>query len=256
MNRPARGRAGNSVATAIAAAIAGVTTFMAACGQTGRAGSADLILSGGPVITLDPESRVAEAVAPELRDMTCEMTVFNGEVVYRRETGDNGAPAVDALPSAQRQPVLLLWGRAGPDAVALDPAVVLDAPSSLPESPGPYRVEGRGPDGERHFSLSFVPAIEAETGQGSFVFMLPVDPVWAGSLARITLSGPAGSHSLDAATDLPIAVITDRETGRIRAILRGADALEGSESRLRLAVDADVSFSRGLPDAAALRGSR
>ena len=193
---------------------------------------------------------------PELRDMTCEMTVFNGEGVYRREMGDNGEPAADALPSGQRQPVLLLWGRAGPDAVTLDPVVVLDAPSSLPESPGPYRVEGRGPDGERHFSLSFVPAIEAETGQGGFVFMLPVDPAWAGSLARITLSGPAGSHALDAATDRPIAVITDRETGRIRAILRGADALDGSEARLRLAADADVAFSRGLPDAAALRGNK
>ena len=201
---------------------------------------------------------------PELRAMTCDMTVFNGEVVYRRGTGyngeqaagDNGEPVANALPSGQRQPVLLLWGQAGPDVVALDPAVVLDGRSSLPESPGPYRVEGRGPDGERHFSLSFVPAIEAETGQGSFVFTLPVDPAWAGSLARITLSGPAGSHSLDAATDLPIAVITDRETGRIRAILRGADALEGSESRLRHAVDAHVAFSRGLPDAAALRGNR
>ncbi len=193
---------------------------------------------------------------PELRDMTCEMTVFNGEVVYRRETGDNGEPAAAAPPSGQRQPVLLLWGRAGPDAVTLDPAVVVDAPSSLPDSPGPYRVEGRGPDGRLHFSLSFVPAVEAETGRGSFVYMLPVDPAWAGSLARITLSGPAGSHSLDAATDRPIAVITDRETGRIRAILRGADALDGSDARMRLAADADVAFSRGLPDAAALRGIR
>jgi len=194
----------------------------------------------------------------ELRDMTCEMTVFNGEVVYEREMADNGGPAAgtDASPATQRQRALLLWGRAGPDRVQLDPAVVLHSAPSLPESPGPYRIEGRGPDGQQHFSLTFVPAVEAETGQGHFVFMLPVDPAWAGSLARITLSGPAGSHTLDAATDRPIAVISDPETGRIRAILRDADALEGSDARNRLAVDAEVSFSRGLPDAAALRGTK
>ena len=192
----------------------------------------------------------------DLRDMTCEMTVFNGEVVYRREVGDNGEPAAHASPAEQRQRTLLLWGRAGPDRVQLDPAVVVHGAASLPESPGPYRIEGRGPDGQQHFSFTFVPAIEAETGQGQFVFTLPVDPVWAGSLAQITLSGPAGSHSLDAATDRPIAVISDRETGRIRAILRGSDALEGSDARERLATGAVVSFSRGLPDAAALRGTK
>ncbi len=218
----------------------------------------------------------------DLRDMACEVTVFNGEVVYEREAGsslegaepesapeDNGElaaepdpapgqtrPAANASPSPQRQRTLLLWGRAGPDRVQLDPAVVLHGAASLPESPGPYRIEGRGPDGQRHFSLAFVPAVEAETGQGHFVFTLPVDPAWAGALARIVLSGPAGSDVLDASTDQPIAVISDPETGRIRAILRGADALEGSDARERLAAGAAVSFSRGLPDAAALRGTR
>ncbi|MCY3546434.1 MAG: amidohydrolase [Gemmatimonadetes bacterium] len=218
----------------------------------------------------------------DLRDMVCEMTVFNGEVVFERDAGsaleaaepesapeDNGEPAANpdpalaqprpaanASPSEQRQRTLLLWGRAGPDRVQLDPAVVVHGAASLPESPGPYRIEGHGPEGQQHFSFTFVPAIEAETGQGQFVFTLPVDAVWAGSLARITLSGPAGSDTLDDATDQPIAVISDRETGRIRAILRGADALEGSDARERLAAGAAVSFSRGLPDAAALRGTR
>ncbi|MCY3612289.1 MAG: amidohydrolase [Gemmatimonadetes bacterium] len=218
----------------------------------------------------------------DLRDMVCEMTVFNGEVVFERDAGsaleaaepesapeDNGEPAANpdpalaqprpaanASPSEQRQRTLLLWGRAGPDRVQLDPAVVVHGAASLPESPGPYRIEGHGPEGQQHFSFTFVPAIEAETGQGQFVFTLPVDAVWAGSLARITLSGPAGSDTLDDATDQPIAVISDRETGRIRAILRGADALEASDARERLAAGAAVSFSRGLPDAAALRGTR
>jgi len=210
----------------------------------------------------------------DLRDMVCEMTVFNGEVVYRRaaasERGggperdealepeaapeDNGESAAYASPSEQRQRTLLLWGRAGPDRVQLDPAVVVHGAASLPESPGPYRIAGHGPEGQEHFSFTFVPAVEAETGQGHFVFTLPVDPAWAGSLARINLSGPAGSDALDAATDQPIAVISDMETGRIRAILRGADAIEGSDARERLAAGAVVSFSRGLPDATALRG--
>ena len=99
---------------------------------------------------------------------------------------------------------------------------MLDAPVSLPSSGGPYRIEGFGPDERRLFSLGFAPLIEAETGSGHFVFSLPVDPAWADSLARITLTGPDGRDTLDASTDRPIGIFTERDTGRIRKILRSS----------------------------------
>lgn len=151
------------------------------------------------------------------------------------------------LAGAARTTALVLWGRTGPDGTALQPAVVLDAPVSLPRTDGPYRVEGLGPDGARLFSLSFAPWVEAESGQGHFAFSLPVDPAWADSLSRITLTGPDGWDTLDRTTNRPIGIFTDRNSGRIRRILRGSFALPNPEGGL------DVAISLGLPDPAALR---
>ena len=55
---------------------------------------------------------------------------------------------------------------------ALDPAFVLDGPPVLPETDGPYRVDGLGPDGRTEFSLSFAPT-PLEFGGGGFVFFVP-----------------------------------------------------------------------------------
>ena len=99
---------------------------------------------------------------------------------------------------------LVLWGRTGPGEVTLDPAIVLDAIPSLPEGGGRYRIEGRTAGGGPLFVLRFDPMIEAESGEEHFVFTLPVDPAWAGSLASITVSGaqrlgPAGRDRAPAA---------------------------------------------------------
>lgn len=151
------------------------------------------------------------------------------------------------LARAERTTALVLWGRTGPGGTALQPAVVLDAPVSLPRTDGPYRIEGLGPDGARLFSLSFAPWVEAESGQGQFAFSLPVDPAWADSLSRITLTGPDGWDTLDRTTNRPIGIFTDRNSGRIRRILRGAFSLPNPEEGL------DLAISLGLPEPAALR---
>ena len=93
-------------------------------------------------------------------------------------------------------------------------------------------------------------------GRGSFVFALPADPSWAGNLASITLSGPAGSATLDGDTSRPMTILRDPGTGRVRGFLRdpplasqvAADAVGRS-----VAPALEVLFSRGIPDAAAWR---
>ena len=145
---------------------------------------------------------------------------------------------------------LVLWGRTGPGEVTLDPAIVLDAIPSLPEGGGRYRIEGRTAGGGPLFVLRFDPMIEAESGEEHFVFTLPVDPAWAGSLASITVSGPNGSDLLDATVHRPLAIVTDRVTGRIRKLLRDFEAVAvAGPSEV-------VTVSYGLPDEAALRWRR
>ena len=158
------------------------------------------------------------------------------------------AAAGDASGYDERTSVLLLWGRAGPDEVALAPAAILNAVPSLPDG-GPYRITGRARGGQNLFSLDFAPMVEAESGGGHFVITLPLDPAWAGPPESIVLSGPGGADTLDAATHRPMAIVTDRSTGRIRRILRDFEELP------EVASDEEVTVSYGIPGTAS-RGHR
>ena len=80
----------------------------------------------------------------------------------------------------------------------------------------------------------------------------PVQPGWAGNLSSITLSGPAGSGTLDSDTDLPMAILRDPSTGQVRGILRDLPQADVAALAPQVGPDSlDVLFSRGMPDAAA-----
>ena len=152
---------------------------------------------------------------------------------------------------------LLLWGgieRSGRP--FLEPAFVVDAPASLPEAAGDYSLTGSTAAGTELFRLSFpMPVVADGDGGSAFAFAVPVQSSWAGALARITLSGPAGSVVLNGETDHAVAIVRNLRSGQVRGILRGRSA----EDRLQAAAMAvsgaggafEVLFSRGLPDAAA-----
>ena len=149
---------------------------------------------------------------------------------------------------------LLLWG--GVDAVGapfLEPAFVVEAPASLPRSTGEYEIVGRTADGDELFSLPFqMPEVADGDGSSSFAFALPLQPEWAGQLARITLSGPGGSVTLDQDTSGPVTILRNPRTGQIRGILRGAThaALTQGNRASALSLDAGLEMwtSRGIPD--------
>ena len=63
-------------------------------------------------------------------------------------------------------------------------------------------------------------ALSEEAEASSFVFALPAQPDWADALASITLSGPAGTTTLDGNSDIPMAILRDPVTGRVRGFLR------------------------------------
>jgi len=160
------------------------------------------------------------------------------------EAGPAGPPpggtAADAS-GGREDETLLLWGRAGNGEVLLDPAFMTDLPVTLPDVPGPYRLDGFGPGGQRRFSFGFAPR-PTEFGGGVFLFAVPFSPSRDGPLERVVLSGPGGSFTLERSGAPPVAIVTDRRTGRLRGVLRdwGADGA-------LLRGDADIVISRGLP---------
>ena len=150
---------------------------------------------------------------------------------------------------------LLLWG--GVDTTAtpfLNPAFVANAPPALPDSAGDYTVIGRDASGRELFSLSFAMAValSEEAEVSSFVFALPAQPGWVDALAIVTLSGPAGTTTLDGDSDISMAILRDPVTGSVRGFLRDVGDPEAG-ALARSAGGLDVLFSRGIPGASAWR---
>ena len=167
---------------------------------------------------------------------------FNRAMDFRetRESVLVGPPRV-AVAGAAEGRTLLLWGSTGDMGLELEPAFMTDLPVTLPEAEGPYRLEGLGPAGQRRFSFSFAPR-PTEFGGGSFLFAVPYDPSRDGALERVVLSGPEGFFALEHFGTRPMAMITDRNTGRVRGVLRNwSGDYEFVDS------DIDIVISEGLP---------
>ena len=161
-----------------------------------------------------------------------------------RLNGDGGVILDGSGPKGDggdRDKMLVVWGSVRDGRLGLDPAFVIDAPPALPETDGPYRVEGLDANGLTGFSLSFSPT-PLEFGGGSFVYMVPWEAGLADGLDRMVLTGPEGEYTLTRSGSPPMAVVTDPSTGRIRAIIRDWDGgpLPGEGT-------ANVTITRGIP---------
>ena len=202
-----------------------------------------------------------ELVRPSIYDLMsyCDLTwisefYFTNSLRHRLAVETEGDLARRAAPARS----LLIWGGADPDGVPhLEPVFVIDARPSLPRAGGVYRLSGAAENGVELFVLNFdMPVVADAEGRGSFAFALPVLPGWETDLARIALSGPDGSFTLDTDSDSPGAIVRDPRTGQVRGIFTGlprgstaADVLAGHDFEPGL----ELFFSRGIPDAAAWR---
>ena len=154
---------------------------------------------------------------------------------------------------------LLLWGGvAAGGQPYLEPAFVVDAPPAVPASAGEYTVAGRTEAGDELFSLSFtMPEVSHGDGSSSFAFALPVDPAWAGTLARIVLAGPGGTTTLDGETVRPMVILRDPSSGQVRGFLSDLPGTTLAEADAAAAVSSEpgleVLFSRGIPNPEAWR---
>ncbi|MCY4400225.1 MAG: M66 family metalloprotease [Gemmatimonadetes bacterium] len=146
--------------------------------------------------------------------------------------------------------MLVLRGGMVGGELRLDPVFSMRAPPRLPDEPGPYRIRGSGSDGRSLFSLDFAPG-EDGNGGSHFFFMIPIEAGWADALERITLTGPEGLVTLNTDDPRRISVVTERSTGRIRALLRDWEG--GLPAALGGDPDLDVVTTRGPAEAARLR---
>ncbi len=180
---------------------------------------------------------------------------FTKALHYRLATEQVTEAAVAARPERS----LLLWGgRTTEGAPYLDPAFVVDAVPSISDAGGEYTIEGVAGDGTLLFSFPFDMLInaDAEGQEATFVFAIPAQAGWAGNLARITLSGPGGSATLDETTNQAMAILRDSRTGQVRAFL--SDLPPATQAAADAVGDAaaqglEALFSRGIPSAEAWR---
>ena len=149
---------------------------------------------------------------------------------------------------------LLLWGRVDEDGMpALHPAFVVDAPSSVPRTGGPYRLTGIDREGGTLFSFYFNMARIADGEGSSFAFVIPVTAGWRHELERVELSGPGGVATIDGEGGSVAALLRDRYTGEVRGILRdwpGESADLQAARRILPEPGLDVITSAGIPDPA------
>ncbi len=236
-----------------------MSLYHAPCGGAGGP-DASFPRPDGSIGVWGYDFRTGKLVDPGRRDLMsyCEPSwvsdyYFSNALRFRLHDEVDGAHT-RAAPGR----TILLWG--GVDAEGepfLEPAFVLDAPTSLPRTGGDHRIAGRDAGGRELFSLDFgMPVLADGDGGSSFAFLLPAEDGWAESLARITLSGPGGSDTLDGETARPVAILRDPETGRVRGILRNlAPTAQVAGDGLGAVAGAGLEalFSLGLPDARAWR---
>ncbi len=198
-------------------------------------------------------------VAPSSPDLMSYCTdVWIGDYSFTRAAGyrwlhETESSSRAAAPARS----LLLWGGVDENGDPyLNPAFVLDAPATPRESTGGHRIAGHARDDRELFSVALRMARLSEGGS-AFSLVLPVRSDWAGALASVTLSGPEGEAKLDLDTDVPMAILRDPDTGRVRAILRDVPELAGAATVPSAALAGGggltVTFSRGIPDEDAWR---
>ena len=118
-------------------------------------------------------------------------------------TGASFAGGTEASAAGGQEGGLLLWGRAGPEGVHLNPGFSLESRPSLPQEDGPMELRAVSADGSVVFQFSFdgVPASEPPGSEARhFSFFVPVAEGDLEALERIELSTPWGDATREAAS--------------------------------------------------------
>ena len=159
---------------------------------------------------------------------------------------------------AASTPALLVWGGTDEEgAPYLNPVFAVNAPPSLPDGDGEYQLVGRAANGEVLFSVDFdmKSVSDIEGPRAGFAFAIPASPEWADALAEVELTGQVGSDIINADSNRPALILRERNSGHVRALLRGESSAGISLDAVTAAplmsgTNVDALFSRGLPQPA------
>ena len=164
----------------------------------GGAGGSDPFFPhrGGAIGAWGYDFDANELVPPSKRDIMgycfphAWISDYNFEKSMKHRLLESGQTESLAADPAEKS--LLLWGGADADGVPqLHPSFVVDAPPTLPQTGGPFRLYGQDENGGILFSIDFaMQEIASDDGGSSFVFAVPAPPEWEEALASVTLAGP------------------------------------------------------------------
>ena len=90
----------------------------------------------------------------------------------------------------------------------MEPPFPASASVQLPDADGPYRLEGLGQQDEVMFSFSFSLG-EDKFGDKYFFFAIPIEQRWEESLARIVLTSPEQSVTIDTNDQRRLSILRD-----------------------------------------------
>ena len=167
---------------------------------------------------------------------------YENVIDYREQIeGKREQPIADA---AHESDMLVLWGGVQGGKLRIEPLFSAPVSAQLPETDGPYLLEGFGED-TILFSLSFTPG-QDKFGDKYFLFAIPVEQDWQEALDRIVLTGPEGSVAIGADDQRTLSVFRDASTGEVRGILRDWDG--DLPIALQQAGDLSVTTVQGLTD--------
>ena len=168
------------------------------------------------------------------------------KVIRVREKKESEAARARMAQAGPKGRMLVLWGGVLNGELRIEPPHTILTTATPREEPGPYRLDGVARTGEVEFSLSFTPG-EDKFGNKYFLFTIPIEDDWEGSLERITLTGPEGEVTVDGDDPRSLTIVTDPATGLIRAILR--DWNRPLPAALGDTDGLDVVTTRGILDA-------
>ena len=193
----------------------------------GGAGGPDIFYpySGGSIGSWGYDFRDGNLVAPETPDL---MSYCDRHRQWISEYGFTRAmnyretePRLMAAATGISSKGLLVWGGVNQDGeLELQPSFAVDAPPSVPASPGSYKLTGYSSEGFVLFTVDFG-MVELGDSEGNvFAFVVPARLDWAERLYSITFSGPEGAVSIGRDSERGGALMLDRNTGIVRGILR------------------------------------
>ncbi len=226
--------------------------FHAPCGGAGNP-DPSYPYAGGAIGQYGLALATSTLKAPTLSDLMgyCSTNwisdyTYNAVLSYRTTNGAIANARVTGLnPNPRRG--LLVWGRVHRGQLILEPAFEVTAAPSLPERPGPFRLQAFGPLGESLIDLAFdgeVPGDSPDATARHFSFVIPMDMLGGIDPERLRFS--RGTQAAERRTARGVATRTApavvREGGRVR--VQGDPTIQGL--MVRDARTGDIlSFARG-----------